>query len=76
ISLVNMAGEEVALENKKLYPVIVDIGTADSLGRIKSTSYGLISIVPKDKDGSPIKNMDDAIIYDNGKEVKAWNSIC
>lgn len=76
ISLVNMAGEEVALENKKLYPVIVDIGTAESLGRIKSTSYGLISIVPKDKEGNPIKNMDDAIIYDNGKEVKAWNSIC
>ena len=75
ISLVDKAGQEIEVDNDKLYPVIVDLGTAESLGRIKSTSFGLISIVPKDKDGNPLKSMNDAIIYDNGNEVKAWDAI-
>ncbi|MDO5401906.1 MAG: bifunctional UDP-sugar hydrolase/5'-nucleotidase [Eubacteriales bacterium] len=75
VCLVDESGQEVMVDNDKLYPVIVDLGTAQSLGRIKSTSFGLLSVVPKDKNGRPLASMEAAIIYDGGKEVKAWDAI-
>lgn len=75
ISFITMDGNETAVENNKLYPIIADLGTAQSLGRIKKTSYGLISLIPKDKDGNEIKNYEDAIIYNGNQEIKAWTAI-
>ena len=38
-------------------------------------SYGLLSLVPKFADGTPIENYEDAIIETNGQELKAWVAI-
>lgn len=38
-------------------------------------SYGLLSIQPKYADGTPIENIEDAIITSNGAEIKAWAAI-
>ena len=38
-------------------------------------SYGLISIVPKDKNGNPIENLEDYAVMDGKIELKAWAAI-
>ncbi|NLW41025.1 MAG: bifunctional metallophosphatase/5'-nucleotidase, partial [Tissierellia bacterium] len=38
-------------------------------------SFGLLSIVPKTKDGVPIEDFEEHIIYDNGHEIKEWLAI-
>ena len=38
-------------------------------------SYGILSIVPKYADGTPIQDFEDVIITENGKELKAWDAI-
>lgn len=38
-------------------------------------SYGLLSLEPKDKNGNPIENLEDHIIKEDGKELKAWDAI-
>ena len=45
------------------------------LGAVTDVSYGILSIQPKFADGTPIENIEDAIITSNGAEVKAWVSI-
>ena len=43
------------------------------LNVVNDQSKGILSIVPKDKDGNKIENFEDHIIYDeNNNEVKAW----
>ena len=45
------------------------------LGSVNKMSYGLLSLEPKDKDGNPIENLEDYIIKEDGKELKAWDAI-
>ena len=40
-----------------------------------TVSYGILSIQPKFEDGTPIENIEDAIITSNGQEIKAWAAI-
>ena len=40
------------------------------LGSVLDKSYGLISIVPKDKNGNPIENLEDYAVMDGKKELK------
>ena len=45
------------------------------LGGVTDMSYGLLSLVPKYKDGTPIERYEDAVIKVDGKELKAWTAI-
>ena len=45
------------------------------LGGVTDMSYGLLSLVPKFKDGTPIERYEDAVIKVDGKELKAWQAI-
>ena len=49
------------------------------LSVVGEKSYGLLSIVPKTKDGAPITDFEAQIIYDNStgtkNEVKEWLSL-
>lgn len=67
--------ERVELEDDKLYRVVTDFYTSQMLGGVTDLSYGLLSIVPKFADGTPVKNYEDAIIMADGKELKAWVAI-
>lgn len=73
--LVGSAGERIELENDKLYCVVADLYSAQMLGSVTDMSYGLLSIVPKFEDGTPVKNYEDMIIIQDGKELKAWAAI-
>lgn len=68
-------GERIEIENDKLYHVAADLYSAQMLGSVTDMSYGLLSIVPKFEDGTPVEDFEDIIIYSEGKEVKAWAAI-
>lgn len=75
VYLVGDAGERVELESDKLYRVVADLYSGQMLGAVTDLSYGLLSIVPKYADGTPIEDLEDAIIMDGSKELKAWDAI-
>lgn len=68
-------GNRVEIEDEKLYRVVCDLYSGQMLGAVTDVSYGILSIQPKFSDGTPIENIEDAIITSNGAEVKAWVSI-
>lgn len=67
--------KRVELEDDALYRVVTDFYSSQMLGGVTDMSYGLLSIVPKFADGTPIENYEDAIITSNGQELKAWVAI-
>ena len=67
--------ERVELEDDKLYRVVTDFYTSQMLGNVTDMSYGLLPIVPKYADGTPITNYEDAIVTVDGQELKAWTAI-
>lgn len=68
-------GNRVELEDDKLYRVVTDYYSSQMLGGVTDMSYGLLSIVPKFADGTPIEDYNDAIIIVEGQELKAWAAI-
>lgn len=68
-------GERVEIEDDKLYRVVADLYSGQMLGAVTDMSYGLLSIVPKYADGTPIENLEDVIIMDGDRELKAWDAI-
>lgn len=75
VYLCNGQEERVELEDEKLYRVVTDLYTSQMLGSVTDISYGLLSLVPKFADGTPIENYSDAIIKVEGQELKAWVAI-
>lgn len=75
VYLVNGAEERVELEDDKLYRVVTDFYSSQMLGGVTDLSYGLLSIIPKFADGTPIERYEDAVIMTEGKELKAWVAI-
>ena len=67
--------QRVELEDDKLYRVVADFYSSQMLGGVTDLSYGLLSIVPKFADGTPIEHYEDAVIKADGKELKAWAAI-
>lgn len=65
-------GSRTELEDDRLYRVVCDLYSGQMLGAVTDVSYGLLSIQPKFADGTPIENIEDAIITSNGSELKAW----
>lgn len=75
VYLYTASGERKELDDDTLYRVVTDFYTSQMLGSVTDLSYGLLSIVPKFADGTPIEHYEDAIITTNGKEMKAWAAI-
>ena len=73
--LVDVNGNRVELEDDKLYRVVTDFYSSQMLGGVTDMSYGLLSLVPKYADGTPIERYEDAAIKVDGKELKAWTAI-
>lgn len=68
-------GQRVELEDDKLYRVIADLYSGQMLSAVTKMSYGILSIVPKYPDGTPIQDFEDVIVTENGRELKAWDAI-
>ncbi len=45
------------------------------LASVKEKSYGLLSIVPKDKGGNMVLNYEDYILKTGKQELKAWYAV-
>lgn len=73
--LTDADGNRIEIENDRLYRVVADLYSGQMLSAVTDMSFGLLSIVPKYADGTPIKDFEDVIIMENGKELKAWDAI-
>lgn len=71
--------KEEKIDDKKLYRVVCNLYSAQMLSVVGEKSYGLMSVVPKTKDGKKITDFEAEIIYDskNGskKELKEWYAV-
>ena len=65
----------VELQDDQLYRVVADLYSGQMLSAVTEMSYGILSIVPKYADGTPITDFEDVILTENGKELKAWDAI-
>lgn len=67
------------IDNKKLYRVIVGLYSAQMLSVVGDKSFGLLSLVPKTKEGKKITDFEAQIIKDKSSghpiEVKEWLAI-
>lgn len=68
-------GDREEIQDDKLYHVVTDLYTGQMLGSVIDVSHGLLSIVPKDKNGEPIENLEDHAIMEGKTELKAWDAI-
>ena len=74
----NGDGTLSAIEDDTLYSVVCGMYMAQMLGSVESTSMGLVSIVPRDKDGNAL-TVPDLVDYvvrnDDGVPLKEWYAI-
>ena len=75
VFIVDRDGNRIELEDDKLYRVVTDFYSSQMLGGVTDMSYGLLSLVPKFKDGTPIERYEDAVVTVDGKELKTWQAI-
>ncbi len=69
----NIAGSII---DDKLYRVVADLYSGQMLATVKEKSFGLLSITPRNADGTEVTDFEDCIIHDNqGNEVKAWYAL-
>ncbi len=67
-----------AIGDEKLYRVVTGLYCGQMLGAAESSSFGLLTITPRDAAGNPIDmdRLEDYIVHDaQGNEVKEWNAI-
>lgn len=74
--LVRENGQLQEINDNQLYRVVTGKLTAQMLDNVRSQSYSILSIIPKDSNGNPITDLNRAIIYDkNNKELKEWYAL-
>lgn len=57
-----------AVDKKRLYPVVTGLYTARLMGMLESSSYGLLSVEPKDKDGNVVADLEQLVVYKKGPD--------
>lgn len=75
VYLQNYDGNKERINDDELYRVAAGLYSAQMLSVVGDKSFGILSIVPKAKDGTPITNFEDHIVYSNNHEVKEWLAI-
>lgn len=75
VYLQNHDGEREKINDNKLYRVAAGLYSAQMLSVVGDKSFNLLSIVPKTKEGIPIVNYEDHIVYNNDHELKEWLAI-
>ena len=68
-------GSRTEIEDDRLYRIVCDLYSGQMLGAVTDVSYGILSVQPKFADGTPIENIEDAIITSDGREIKAWAAV-
>ncbi len=66
------------IDDDKLYKIVTGMYCGQMLGSVKEKSFGLLEIVPRDKNGNPIE-AEDLVKYvvkdKNGTPLKEWYAI-
>jgi 2',3'-cyclic-nucleotide 2'-phosphodiesterase (5'-nucleotidase family) len=79
VTIENEDGTTGKVEDEKLYRVVVGLYSAQMLSVVGDKSFGLLSIVPKTQDGTPITDFEKQIIYDETsgtkRELKEWYAL-
>lgn len=73
--LTGQDGKREEIQDDKLYHVVTDLYTGQMLGSVMDISYGLLSIILKDKEGNPIEDLEEYAIMEENQELKAWVAI-
>ena len=74
--LIGSNGERIEIQEDKLYRVVSGITSAKMLGTVKSKSFGLLELTPKDENGNEITDFNSRIAYDSkGAELKEWKAL-
>lgn len=69
-------GNAYEIDHNALYRVVTGMYSAQMLGTVKSKSMGLLSLEPKQANGTPVTDFADCILYDaNGNELKEWYAL-
>ena len=63
------------IDNDRLYRVVTDLYSCQSLSLVGDQSYGLLSIQPKDREGNVITDFEKHIVYDGKRELKTWYAV-
>lgn len=66
------------IKDDKLYRIVTGMYCGEMLGAVESTSFGLLTITPRDADGNPIdvENLKAYVVKDkNGNPLKEWYAI-
>ncbi|WP_438318703.1 bifunctional metallophosphatase/5'-nucleotidase [Sporosarcina sp. FA9] len=73
VSLQDFDGIKEEIDEDKLYRVVAGLYSAQMLPYVNEKSFGILSVIPKTKEGIPVTNFEEQIIYMNGnQEVKEW----
>lgn len=79
VQIQNPDGTIEKIEDDKLYRVVAGLYSAQMLSVVGEKSFGILSIVPKTKDGSVITDFEAQIITDTSSgrnnEIKEWLAI-
>jgi 2',3'-cyclic-nucleotide 2'-phosphodiesterase (5'-nucleotidase family) len=74
----NADGSTSPIEDDELYFVVAGMYMGQMLGSVEETSFGLISITPRDENGDPIATEDlvkHVVKDENGNPLKEWDAI-
>lgn len=71
---------DLSYENTKLYSVAMNAYILANMSIVDELSYGMLEIIPKDKNGKPYSNLDEALIdadpnKEGIQEVKEWAAL-
>lgn len=72
VYLVDENEGRIEIVDDELYRVVAGLYSAQMLSVVGDKSFNLLSIVPKNEDGTPIEDYESRIIYEDGHEVKEW----
>lgn len=71
-------GTTEEIDDNKLYRVVAGLYSGQMLPVVSEKSFGLLKLEPKKKDGTPITDFEEHIIYMNdgtNREIKEWYAI-
>ncbi|MGG0644611.1 bifunctional UDP-sugar hydrolase/5'-nucleotidase [Sporosarcina gallistercoris] len=76
ISLQSRGGLKEEIDDEKLYRVVGGLYSVQMLPYVNEKSFGILSVVPKTKEGKPVTDFEDHIFYmKDHQEVKEWYAI-
>lgn len=69
-------GQPVKIQDDQLYRVIADLYSGQMLGTVKSKSFGILTVTPRDENGNEVTDFETRILCDDqGRELKSWYAL-